>query len=301
MIWLGSNRGYLIDWLTQKWVQVCGRRVQVAGAPWLEGPIGRPKGIGKDFFHELAREEALKVCEAERVRGLLRDIGSLEGPHANTQSIQRGVADFYERTSDYKLDAWSEWSGKFKPFGWLIAALFSRRLQQLNVPLSSLDTSQGMSSEVLQLVDPASGEVRHTAWVRELLSTNRVLYAGSYSTCQVPGMDGSCIKVVFPLPNGNAMVIMRPKVLEDGSLILSSSGRRFGDPGFYFTVHGKGGKVHARYLRTFRESIHVYENGDEVRADHRLKLWGMRFLQLHYRMRRLQSDGVGSGFDRGSS
>jgi hypothetical protein len=86
------------------------------------------------------------------------------------------------------------------------------------------------------------------------------------------------------------MVIMRPEVHEDRSLTVSSSGKKFGDPGFYFTVHGKGGKVHARYLRSFRESIRVYEDGGEVRADHVLKLWGMKCLQLHYRMR-LKVDG----------
>jgi hypothetical protein len=112
----------------------------------------------------------------------------------------------------YNLDAWGESSGKFKPFGRLLAVLFSRRLQQLIVPLSGLDTSHGISSDVLHLVDPASREVRYTAWVRELLSTNHVLYAGSYSVCTVPGFDGPCIKVVFPLPNGNAMVIMRPEI-----------------------------------------------------------------------------------------
>ena len=285
MIWLGSNRGYLTDWITQKWVQICGRKFDLATSPWLEGPIGSTNGIGKDFFHQLAEAEDLQLRTMGKPRGLLRDISTLEGPQSNTHAIQPGVADFYERTSDYTLDAWGEWSGKFKPFGRLLAALFSRRLQQLNVPLSSLDTSHGISSDVLHLVDPASGEVRYTAWVRELLSTNNVLYAGSYSTCTVPGFAGPCIKVVFPLPNGNAMVIMRPEVHEDGSLTVSSSGKKFGDPGFYFTVHGKNGKVHARYLRTFRESIHVYEDGGEVRADHVLKLWGMKFLRLHYRMR----------------
>lgn len=35
-----------------------------------------------------------------------------------------------------------------------MAAIFSRRLQQLNVPLSGLDTSRGITNEVTQLIDP---------------------------------------------------------------------------------------------------------------------------------------------------
>jgi hypothetical protein len=68
---------------------------------------------------------------------------------------------------------------------------------------------------------------------------------------QVPGFERPCVKVVFPLPNGNAQVFLKPETSADGSLTVTSSGRRFGDPGFYFTVH-HGGKVWARYLRAMQ-------------------------------------------------
>jgi hypothetical protein len=79
---------------------------------------------------------------------------------------------------------------------------------------------------------------------------------------------------------------MRPVNHPDGSLSLVSAGDRFGSPGFYFTVHGAGGFVWVRYLRALRERIHVYPvDGDAVRADHVLSLWGATFLRLHYRLR----------------
>src|SRR5262249_44202799 len=156
--------------------------------------------------------------------------------------------NFYEQTAAYKLDAWSEWCGFFRPFGWLLAVLFSRRLQQLNVPLSGLDTSRGLSSEGLQFVDPTSGQLRHTAWFRRLQGSGNVLYAGFYSVCALPGRADPCVKVVFPLPNGNAIVIMRTESRPDGSFLVTSSGERFGEPGFYFTVHGESGAVWARYV-----------------------------------------------------
>ncbi|HEX8718461.1 MAG TPA: hypothetical protein VF722_15965 [Gemmatimonadaceae bacterium] len=110
------------------------------------------------------------------------------------------VADFHERTAAFELDAWAEWCGLFRPFGRLLALLFSRRLQQLNIPLTGLDTSRGMTSEIIQLVDPTTGAVRVTAWVRRLLGTGNVLYAGSYSLCQVPGFDGPCVRVAREHP-----------------------------------------------------------------------------------------------------
>ncbi len=122
-----------------------------------------------------------------------------------------------------------------------------------------------------------------------------VLYAGTYSLADVPGRRGPCVEVVFPLPNGNAIVLMKPVAHADGSLTVVSAGARFGDPGFYFTVAvpGRPDQVWARYLGTLKESIHVYPDGDDrsdgraagVRADHVLTVWGATFLRLHYRLR----------------
>lgn len=96
-------------------------------------------------------------------------------------------------------------------------------------------------------------------------------------------MAGPGVKVVFPLPNGNATVILRPEAGSDGSLLLHSSGRRFGDPGFYFVVRRDAGLA-VRYLPTLRERIHVYLEGDELHTDHHFRIWGLRYLQLHYRL-----------------
>lgn len=285
MIWLGESRGYLSDWVTQKWVQVTGRRIDLAGHPWLAGPVGQTTGIGKRFFEDLADKEGLTVRKGGD-EGLIPSLEALAGPDFEPTRVNSAVRCFYEHTGAYDLDAWGEWCGVFRPFGRLLAAIFSRRLQQLNVPLSALDTSRGVTSEIIQLADPESGSVRYTGWVRELISTGNVLYAGSYSVCHMPGHTSPCVKVVFPLPNGNAMVIMRVDAHEDGSMLVASSGRSFGDPGFYFTVQDMAGAMWARYLRTLRESIHVFASGDEVRADHVLTLWGATFLRLHYRLKR---------------
>jgi hypothetical protein len=90
----------------------------------------------------------------------------------------------------------------------------------------------------------------------------------------------------FPLPNGNAIVIMKPEAHRDGSFSVTSSGKEFGDPGFYFVVHDRDGFAWARYLRSLQETIRVYDGEqDTVRADHVLNIWGTQFLRLHYRLR----------------
>ncbi|MBI2212806.1 MAG: hypothetical protein HYU52_04095 [Acidobacteria bacterium] len=282
-MWLGSERGAFVDWLTQQWVKLAGRRADLAAVPWLGGPVGTTTRIGRGYFDDLAREEGLVVANhGGGPRGLIL-MEALGGPSFDSERVDVAVRAFYERTSEYDFDTWSEWCGFFRPFGWLLAVIFSRRLQQLNMPLSPLDTSGGMVSEVLHLVDRATGSPAQTVWLRELRKTGQVLYAGCYATATLPGHPNPCVKVLFPLPNGNAIVFLRPSVDEEGALTLTSSGRRFGDPGFYFTVHDRNGSVWVKQLRTLRETIRVYPDERGVRADHTLTIWRLVFLRLHYR------------------
>ena len=285
-MWLGSKRGYLSDWITQRWVKITGQQVDLFAHPWLAGPIAPTTGISSDFFASLARSEGLRLEPPEKGTGVIPEFSSLSGISFDSTRVAPSVARFYEQTSSYELDAWAEWAGLFRPFGWLLAVIFSRRLQQLNVPLSGLDTSEGLTSDVLRLVDPGTELPKYIAWFRRLRGSGNVLYAGFYSVCSVPGSANPCVKVVFPLPNGNAIVIMRTESRADGSFVVTSAGKHFGEPGFYFTVHGDSNKAWARYVKSLRESIHVYSADDgQLRADHVLTYFGMTFLRLHYRMR----------------
>jgi len=286
---LGGRRGALSDWITQRWVQLTGKRVNLSDCPWLEGPVGDVELIGSAFFRRLAEKKNLEFVADGPGRGLIADFSRLRGPAFNPNSVDARVVSFYEKTADFEFDIWSEWCGAFRPFGGALAAIFSRRLQQLNVPLSPLDTKLGITSDVVQLKE-RSGRVVYTAWVRDVVATQRTLYAGSYSVCNVPGYPGPCVKVVFPLPNGSAIVIMRPESSPDGSFTVRSAGVRFGDPGFYFFVEEKPGRGWARHVRTLKETIRVYTDAQgTLRADHDLWIWRTRFLRLHYRMRKRAS------------
>src|SRR5262249_54303596 len=149
-MWLGPKHGYLTDWTTRLWVKTTGIRTDLQSSPWLEGPIARPTGIGIHFFDDFAAERGLSVQSGT---GLIKNLAELSGPGFKVGEISPAVRHFYESTTDYDLDAWSEWCGFFRPFGYVLARVFSHRLRQLNVPLSSLDTSRGISSRVADLTD----------------------------------------------------------------------------------------------------------------------------------------------------
>ena len=238
-----------------------------------------------DFFARFAEKRGWKVIDTG-TRGLLESFPALRGASFDPARVAPEIARFYERTSEYDFDVWSEWSGLFRPLGGALSRIFSKRLQQLNVPLSPLDTKLGMVSRVVRLVDQ-DGRPAGAAWVREAVATRQTVYAGSYSHCEVPGFAGACVRVAFPLPNGYALVVMKPEAHPDGSFTIRSEGRGFGDPGFYFFVQSEPGHGWARYVASLKESIHVFaDERGALRADHELRIWGAPFLRLHYRMRR---------------
>jgi hypothetical protein len=286
VIWLGERRGYLVDWVTQRWVQLTGARLAQSQAPWLWGPVGSPNMIGPAFFEELAAARGLTVLPEVADAGLLPGLAPLAGPRFVPGEVAPAIGEFYAHTAAFDLRIRSRWSGPFRAMGWMIARMFSRRLAQLNMPLSDRELQAGVRSRIVRLADPATGEVQHTAWVRTAVDTGRPVFVGQYGMAQIPGHEGPCVKVVFPLPNGNATVLLRPRVDADGGFSLVSDGRRFGDPGFYFTVVAGPDECWVRYVRTMKESLSLRVEPEGVAAVHRFRVFGLPFLELRYAIRR---------------
>jgi hypothetical protein len=142
-----------------------------------------------------------------------------------------------------------------------------------------------MTSEVLPMVNPVSGRRVYTGWLRRLAAADRVIYTGLYSTERPAAWPDPCVKVSFPLPLGSATVFLRPEAQPDGSFRLISAGSRFGEPGFYRMVEADASHWKVRYLRTLRESFHVYVDGrGTLRTDHVVRFLGLTVLRLHYKL-----------------
>jgi hypothetical protein len=272
------------DWLSQRWVMWRGRQIDPDEHPWLMGPFGNVDVIGDRYVQRLADEEGLTVERCTSNAGLLDSIDQLDLTGDERARLLPEIASFYTRTADHDLQAWSQWNWFFRPFGGLLQILYSRRLQQLNLPLKPLDTARGIRSEFLKLRKHDGDRAVYTVWYRTLKSTGRVIYSGIYATCTTPS-GHRCIKVVFPLPRGNATVLLRIEVDERGNLELISEGERFGSPGFYFLLVDSRGRFWAQHIRSFRERIRVYRDEErDLRTDHVLTLWRRKVFELHYRI-----------------
>lgn len=267
-------------------IRLFGRRVQPAQAPWLMGPIGG-EHIGDKPYDEYAAAHGLAVVRNAREGGLIPRFEALAGPTFDPDRVASEVRDFYEHTAAYRMDVWAKTFFPSNLALWLLVTTISRKVEQLNFPVDTFATASGMDSEIVLLQDP-HGEVRCTGWFRRLVEDGRVLYTGFYNSEAVPLHEGACVKVVFPMPNGNATVILRPEVGSDGSLILDSSGAGFGNVGFYRMQHfGRGDALTVWKIRSLRERFRVYVDAERVlRCDHAIRFLGLPVLHLHYRIQR---------------
>lgn len=286
-MWINRKTGYLQDWITQVWVKLTGRRIDPVSEAWLLGPVGDTRLIKDKFIYDLAAKENLELRKNPEGSGLLSSFDDLELNEAERARVHPSIVDFYEKTLSYHFDIKSEWKGFFRLFGWVLSILFSKRLQQLNLPLRSGDTQDGIQSNIIKLVDKTTNVPRWTIWYRTLKSSGDVVFSGIYTTGRMPGVNEKILKVMFPLPNGNATVIMFRKILEDGSLLFYSDGKRYGQTGFYFTLTNHEGKYWSRFVKPMHEKLRVFvDEENKLRADHAFLFYGITFLRLDYRMKK---------------
>jgi hypothetical protein len=282
-----------LDAVAQTWMKASSRRVPRQSVPWLLGPTAGSDVVGHGWVEAAAAALGGRTSTGPD-HGLLPHFEQLAGDAFDPSLVDSRIVDFYEHTSMWGLDLWSEWSPVAWPFGRAITALWSHRLQQLSLPMRPLDVSFGMDSTVVHIHD-AAGEVTSSAWLRTMRKTGETTYSGQYGVTTLPGSRQPSVRVAFPLPLGWLPVLLRPSVDPDGSFHLRSPIGRFGRPvdgqqggtdGAYLVLQRDDGTLNVRRI-PIAEHFHLYvDDAGDVRADHSLKLFDIPAVLLHYRMRR---------------
>ncbi|MDT4935434.1 MAG: hypothetical protein QOK11_3326 [Pseudonocardiales bacterium] len=260
------------------------RRVGVDAVPWLVGPSADDRLVGHDWVDRVAADLGGRVSRGP-THGLLPSFAALAGSTFDPRAVDDRIVDFYEHTSAWRMDLWSEWSPLAWPFGRAIAALWSHRLQQLSLPMRPLDVSFGMDSSVVHIHDHRDTVVG-SAWLRTMRKTGETTYSGQYGTATLPGQTQPSVRVVFPLPRGSLPVFLSPSADSSRGLHLRSPLGPFGADGAYLVLNRTDGTLNARRI-PIAEHFHVYADDDgDLRTDHSLRLWGVPAVRLHYRMKR---------------
>ncbi|SCK26795.1 hypothetical protein [Streptomyces sp. WMMB 322] len=271
-----------LDRVSRAFWRVTGRPVDLAGEhQWLAAPTHDGQTVGDGWLGAAAAAHGGTVREAAG-GGLLPDMSQLDGPDFKAAELRPEIRDFYEHTSDWRLEVWTQWSPLFRPGGELISRFFGRRVQQLALPMRPLDVAHGMDSRVIAIVG-ADGGQRSAGWIRKLRSTGEYVYSGCYSARVLPRSVQPSVHVAFPLEAGNVQVFLRPRVSSDGALELTSPAGDFGDVGAYVVVEHRAGAHAARV--PIHEAFRVYVDTEgTLRTDHVLRLWSAPVLRLHYKL-----------------
>ena len=272
------------DWMTQQWVILRGIKIKPEDFPWLMGPFGNLDAIGEDFIIRFAEKENLIIEKDSKAKGIIPSMLKLNLSETDFSNLSKNVIRFYENTANHNLDFSVKWNPFFKFFGVLINKLFSNRINQLNIPTKNIDDSESLKSEIINLIDPKTNEIKYTFWFRSIESTGQVIYSGVYGICNLPS-GKTCVKAVFPLPNGNATVLMNPSVGENGELILDSSGEKFGDAGFYFLLKDSKGEYWSQFISSFRDKLIIGSENDLISAVQTLTLWHLKVLTFNYKIK----------------
>lgn len=195
--------------------------------------------VGDRWLTAAAEAHGGQVREQVAGAGLLADMADLDGPDFTAAHLRPEIRDFYEHTSGWRMEVWTQWNPLFQPGGELISRFFGRRVQQLALPTRPLDVAHGMDSRVAVIVGPDDKQ-RAAGWIRTLRSTGEYVYSGCYSTRLLPGTDQPSVHVAFPLEAGNVQVFLHPRVTADGALELTSPAGAFGENGAYVVVQDRG-------------------------------------------------------------
>ena len=275
-----------LDLATREFWRVVGRPVDLVGAQsWLDAPRGDGADIGASWLEAAAAALGGRVDRDVPDAGLLTDLAVLDGPEFSAAEVHPDVREFYEHTSRWRLEAWSQWSPVFAPGGFLVTHLFGRRIQQLALPVRPLELAQGMDSEVVPVFD-ADGVQRWAGWIRRMRSTGDVAFSGAYGSTVLPGTPSRSVHVAFPLEEGNVQVFLAPRNRPGGGLELCSGPGPFGGEGTYILAGDRRGRTFAAKVPIHERFVVQVDDEGVLRADHELAVGGATALRLHYRMDR---------------
>ncbi len=263
------------DWLTQLWNIVLGRKLEAESDSWLASPIGRANEYPDRFIERISRDLQRVPSNHSASRGLLthEDLSDL--------NLNPRILDFYTRTSSFELEVEAHWRKGLTFLGIWASRLFTKRIEQFQLPESNKGARQKFSSQIIEFSNAADG-ARCALWTRSDNASGEMIFYGVYSTC-ILASGRRAIKTVFPLPEGNATVVFDISVDASGNLHLNSKGSKYGDSGFYFIVEDVKGCQWKHLIRFLNQNIFVFpENKNTLKAEHRFYFFMLEIYRIDY-------------------
>jgi uncharacterized membrane protein len=240
--------------------------------------------VGVDYFKDLARsEEGIFIRNSQGV-GIVESMDNMHGPAFEAELVHPLIREFYEHTSNFKLNIVPEWDMRFKPLFWIFKKYLAQPIGQANLPFNTEEAQHGVVSYIDTIGFNCDDIIDLRGWVRAFEQTGEAIYVGIYTTFQHQGVG--YVSVGFPLPDSNFTATLLPKNHNDSNFLLTSRNTGYPFPGHYLTAIENESLTVMR-LPTLNEEIEVLVENEQLRTEHRFFLAGLNFLTLHYTMERM--------------
>src|SRR5687768_2062332 len=105
-----------LDRAARAFWRVTGRPVELSGSEhWLAAPTHDGQTVGDAWLAAAAASYGGTVRERRDGAGLLADMALLDGPNFHAADLRPEIRDFYEHTSDWRMEVWTQWNPLFQP------------------------------------------------------------------------------------------------------------------------------------------------------------------------------------------
>jgi uncharacterized membrane protein len=270
----------------QENIQLMAERVPREEIKYVVPFEANSKYVGSEYFKDLARSEEGTFVRNLQGVGIVDSMDNMRGPEFEAELVHPLIREFYEHTSNFKLNIVPEWELRFKPLFWIFKRYIAQPIGQANLPFNTEEAQQGVVSYIDTIDFKCDEIIDLRGWVRAFEQTGEAIYVGIYTTFQHQGVG--YVSVGFPLPDSNFTATLLPKNHQDGNFILTSRNTGYPYPGHYLTA-SENENLTVMRLPTFNEEIEVLVKNEQLRTEHRFYLAGLNFLTLHYTMVRIEN------------
>jgi hypothetical protein len=244
-------------------------------------PLVARTRVGSDY---LQRND---VTIGVNLSGEMDDMEEFARPDFAPDDIHHEVRRFYEHTADYDIAYRVRWHRGFR-VGAALAARLTSRIEQLNLP-GPWQSSGGILTSELIAIDPADDPRDGArAWIRTDNSGTAVFVAiyASHVRDEI-----RYVNIAVPLPWSNLSTVLHVRTLDAADGNERGNGHRSenGNAGIELTTETETGDE-GLYLRTpfgalslpMDQRFRVFPDGDGIRAEHEMWVFGRQFLTLEY-------------------
>lgn len=242
------------------------------------------KYVGADYFKDLARNEEGSFIRNLEGIGIVESMENMRGPSCDPDLIHPLIRDFYEHTSDYKLNIKPVWKNRFKLLFWIFKRYIAQPIGQANLPFNTEESQQGVVSYIDTIDFKCDDIIDLRGWVRAFEKSGEAIYVGIYTTFQHQSVG--YVSVGFPLPDSNFTATLLPNNHQGSNFFLTSRNTGYSFPGHYLTA-SENENITVMRLPTFNEEIEVFVKNEQLFTEHRFYLAGLNFLTLYYTMERI--------------